>query len=127
MPTSEPPTSQIPAAPQPPPSPQPRHQPQAAPAGGTTWHRAAETAWGGGFSWPMLALAAVFLALIVVETSQAGVGGAIRVALVVVAVVLVASAVSYLSLARRGEATLRGAVFNWSVVVLAAVAAILFL
>jgi hypothetical protein len=75
----------------------------------------------------MLALAAVFLALIVVETSQAGVGGAIRVALVVVAVVLVASAVSYLSLARRGEATLRGAVFNWSVVVLAAVAAILFL
>lgn len=75
----------------------------------------------------MLALAAVFLALIVVETSQAGVRGAIRVALVVVAVVLVASAVSYLSLPRRGEATLRGAVFNWSVVVLAAVAAVLFL
>jgi hypothetical protein len=75
----------------------------------------------------MLALAAVFLALIVVETSQAGVGGAIRLALVVAAVVLVASAVSYLSLARRGAATLRGAVFNWSVVVLAAVAAVLFL
>jgi hypothetical protein len=75
----------------------------------------------------MLALAAVFLALIVVETSQSGVGGAIRVALVVAAVVLVASVVSYLSLARRGEATLRGAVFNWSVVVLAAAATILFL
>lgn len=75
----------------------------------------------------MLALAALFLALLVVETSQAGVEGAIRVALVVAAVVLAASAVSYLSLARRGAATLRGAVFNWSVVVLAAVAAILFL
>ena len=76
---------------------------------------------------PMLALAAVFLALIVVETSQANLAGAIRVALVVAAVVLVASAVSYLSLARRGAAALRGAVLNWSVVVLAAVAAVLFL
>jgi hypothetical protein len=75
----------------------------------------------------MLALAGVFLALIVVETSQAGIEGAIRVALVVVAVVLAASVVSYLSLARRGAATWRDAVFNWSVVVLAAVAAILFL
>ncbi|HEX2181735.1 MAG TPA: hypothetical protein VHH10_05580 [Rubrobacteraceae bacterium] len=75
----------------------------------------------------MLALAGVFLALIVVETSQAGIEGAIRVALVVVAVVLAASVVSYLSLTRRGAATWRDAVFNWSVVVLAAVAAILFL
>ena len=75
----------------------------------------------------MLALAAVFLALIVVETSQAGVGGAIRVALVVAAVVLVASGISYLSLTRRGQATFGGAVFNWSVVVLAAFATLLFL
>jgi hypothetical protein len=76
---------------------------------------------------PMLALVGVFLALIVVEFSQAGVENAVRVALVVAAVVLIASVVSYLSLARRGTATLRGAVFNWSVVVLAAVAAVLFL
>jgi hypothetical protein len=43
-------------------------------------------------------------------------------------VVLVASGVSYISLIRRnGAATFREAVFNWSVVVLAAFAAFLFL
>jgi hypothetical protein len=46
----------------------------------------------------------------------------------VAAVVLVGSGVSYLALTRRdGEATFGGAVFNWSVVVLAAFAALLFL
>jgi hypothetical protein len=44
------------------------------------------------------------------------------------AVVLVGSGVSYLALIRRdGGATFGGAVFNWSVVVLAAFAALLFL
>jgi hypothetical protein len=46
----------------------------------------------------------------------------------VAAVVLVGSGVSYLALTRRdGGATFGGAVFNWSVVVLAAFAALLFL
>ena len=46
----------------------------------------------------------------------------------VAAVVLVGSGVSYLALTRRdGRATFGGAVFNWSVVVLAAFAALLFL
>ncbi len=45
----------------------------------------------------------------------------------VAVVVLVASVVSYLSLTRRGGATLRDAVFNWPVVVLAAFATFLFL
>jgi hypothetical protein len=46
----------------------------------------------------------------------------------VAVVVLVASVVSYLSLTRRGGgATLRDAVFNWSVVVLAVFATFLFL
>jgi hypothetical protein len=83
-------------------------------------------AWGG-ISWPMLALVGVFIILIVVETGQGGVSEAIRAVLLVAAVVLVASVVSYLSLGRRGAATLRGAVFNWSVVVLAAFATFLFL
>ncbi len=75
----------------------------------------------------MLALAGVFLILVVVERAQGGIGGAIRVMLFVAAVVLVASAVSYLSLIRSGGATFRKAVFNWSVVVLAAFASLLFL
>jgi hypothetical protein len=74
----------------------------------------------------MLALAAVFVALVVVETGQAGLSEAIGVLPIVAVVVLVASVVSYLSLSRGGEATLRGAVFNWSVVVLAAFATFLF-
>ena len=76
----------------------------------------------------MLALAGVFLILVVVETMQGGMSEAIRVVPIVAAVVLVASVVSYLSLNRRGGgATLRDAVFNWSVVVLAAFATFLFL
>jgi hypothetical protein len=75
----------------------------------------------------MLALAGVFLILVVVESAQGGIGGAIRVMLGVAAVVLVASTVSYLSLIRSGGATFRKAVFNWSVVVLAAFATLLFL
>ena len=75
----------------------------------------------------MLALAGVFLILVVMEIAQGGIGGAVRVMLFVAAVVLVASGVSYLSLVRRGGATLRKAVFNWSVVVLAAFATLLFL
>ncbi len=84
---------------------------------------------GGAISWPMLALAGLFLVLIVVETMQEGMSEAIRVVpLVAAAVVLVGSVVSYLSLSRRsGGATLRGAVFNGSVVVLAAFATLLFL
>jgi hypothetical protein len=74
----------------------------------------------------MLALAAVFIALVVVETGQGGVSEALRILPIVAVVVLVGSVVSYLSLSRGGEATLRGAVFNWSVVVLAAFATFLF-
>ena len=94
--------------------------------GGTAWHRGAVT--GGEISWPMLALAGVFLVLIVVETVQGGVSEAIRAVPLVAVVVLVASVVSYLSLTRRGGgATVRDAAFNWSVVVLAAFATFLFL
>lgn len=75
----------------------------------------------------MVALAGVFGIVVVMEALQQGIGEAIRVALVVAAVAAVASVISYLSLARRGEATLREAVFNWSVVVLAAFTALLFL
>jgi hypothetical protein len=83
---------------------------------------------GGAISWPMLALAGLFLILVVVETVQGGMSEAIRVVPLVAAVVLVGSVVSYLSLSRRsGGATLREAVFNGSVVVLAAFATFLFL
>ncbi len=75
----------------------------------------------------MLALAGVFLVLVVVEAMQGGMSEAVRAVPLVAAVVLVASVVSYLSLSRRGGATLRGAAFNWSVVVLAAFATFLFL
>jgi hypothetical protein len=76
----------------------------------------------------MLALAGVFLILIVVETVQGGMPEAIRVMPLVAAVVLLGSVVSYLFLTRRsGGATLREAVFNGSVVVLAAFATLLFL
>ncbi len=76
----------------------------------------------------MLALAGLFLILIVVETMQGGISEAIRAVPLVAVVVLVASVVSYLSLTRRsGGATLRDAVFNRSVVVLAAFATFLFL
>ncbi len=93
--------------------------------GGTAWHRG-EVA-GAGISLPMLALAGVFLVLVVVETMQRGISEAIGAVLLVAVVVLVASVVSYLSLTRRGGgATLRDAVFNWSVV-LAAFATFLFL
>jgi hypothetical protein len=75
----------------------------------------------------MLALAAVLLILVVVEVMH-GLGGAITAMIAVAAVVLVGSGVSYLALTRRdGGATFGGAVFNWSVVVLAAFAALLFL
>jgi hypothetical protein len=76
----------------------------------------------------MLALAGVLLILVVVEIAREGIGGAIPAMIAVAAVVLVGSGVSYLALGRRGgEATFRGAVFTWSVVVLAAFAALLFL
>jgi hypothetical protein len=76
----------------------------------------------------MLALAAVLLILVVVEVMQGELGGAITAMIAVAAVVLVGSGVSYLALTRRdGRATFDGAVFNWSVVVLAAFAALLFL
>ena len=76
----------------------------------------------------MLALAAVILILVVVEIMQGGIGGAITAMIAVAVVVLVGSGVSYLALARRGGgASLGEAVFNWSVVVLAAFAALLFL
>ena len=68
----------------------------------------------------MLALAGVFLILVVVEIVQGMLSEVIPVMLVVAVVVLVASGISYLSLTRRGAATFREAVFNWSVVVLAA-------
>jgi hypothetical protein len=92
----------------------------------TTWQRGAVAR--GGISWPMLALAAVFLILVVAETVQGGMSEAIRAVLLVAAVVVVGSVVSYLALVRRsGGATMREAVFNGSVVVLAAFATILFL
>jgi hypothetical protein len=75
----------------------------------------------------MLALAAVLLILVVVEIMQGGIRGAITAIIAVAAVVLVGSGVSYLALTRRGGATFGEAVFNWSVVVLAAFAALLFL
>jgi hypothetical protein len=76
----------------------------------------------------MLALAAVLLILVVAEVMQGGLGGAITAVIAVAAVVLVGSGVSYLALTRRdGGAAFGGAVFNWSVVVLAAFAALLFL
>lgn len=74
----------------------------------------------------MLALAAVFLILVVVEIAQGGIGDAVRAMLLVAAVVLVASVISHLSLVRSGGATFRAAVFNWSVAVLAAFATLLF-
>ena len=77
--------------------------------------------------WPMLALAGVFLILVVVEILQGMLSEVIPVILVVAVVVLVASGISYLSLSRRGAATFREAVFNWSVVVLAAFTTFLFL
>ena len=76
----------------------------------------------------MLALAAVILILVVAEVMQGGLGGAITAVIAVAAVVLVGSGVSYLVLTRRdGTATFGGAVFNWSVVVLGAFAALLFI
>jgi hypothetical protein len=94
--------------------------------GGTAWHRGKGA--GAGISLPMLALAGVFLVLVVVETMQRGISEAIGAVLLVAGVVLVASVVSYLSLNRRGGgAALRDAVFNWSVVVLAAFATFPFL
>jgi hypothetical protein len=84
---------------------------------GRRWDQPADAGARGGF-----------LVLIVVETMQEGMSEAIRVVPLVAAVVLVGSVVSYLSLSRRnGGATLRQAVFNGSVVVLAAFAAFLFL
>ena len=81
----------------------------------------------GGNRWPMLALAGVLLILAVVEIAQEGIRGAIPAMIAVAAVVLVGSGISYLALARRnGGATFREAVFNWSVVVLVAFAALLF-
>jgi hypothetical protein len=81
----------------------------------------------GGISWPMLALAGVFLILVVVETVQGMLSEIIPIMLIVAAVVVVASGISYLSLTRSGGATFREAVFNWSVVMLAAFATFLFL
>jgi hypothetical protein len=76
----------------------------------------------------MLALAAVLLILVVAEVMQGGLGGAITAVIAVAAVVLVGSGVSYRALTRRdGTATFGGAVFNWSVVVLGAFAALLFI
>jgi hypothetical protein len=78
----------------------------------------------------MLALAGVFLILVVVEIVQGMLSEVIPVMLVVAAVVVVASGISgisYLSLTHRGQATFREAVFNWSVVVLVAFATFLFL
>ena len=76
----------------------------------------------------MLALAAVFLILIVGETMQGRISDAVRAVPMVAAVVVVASVVSYLSLSRRGGGvTLSEAVFNGSVVVLAAFATFLYL
>jgi hypothetical protein len=90
------------------------------------WHRGAGAQ--DGTRWPLLALVGVLLILVAGEIVQVGMLESIRVVLIVAAVVLVASGVSYISLIRRnGAATFREAVFNWSVVVLAAFAAFLFL
>lgn len=90
------------------------------------WHRGAGAQ--DGTRWPLLALVGVLLILVAGEIVQVGMLESIRVVLIVAAVVLVASGVSYVSLIRRnGAATFREAVFNWSVVVLAAFAAFLFL
>jgi hypothetical protein len=114
------PTSQLPT------SPPPQHQPREEEArGGIAWHRPAMPR--GGIRWPMVALAGVFLILVVVEIVGGMFSEVIPVMVVVAAVVLVASGISYLSLTRRGRATLGEAVFNWSVVVLAAFATLLFL
>jgi hypothetical protein len=76
----------------------------------------------------MLGLAAVILILVIVEVMQGGIRGASTAMIAVAVVVLVGSGVSYLALARRGGGAAFGeAVFNWSVVVLAAFAALLFL
>jgi hypothetical protein len=75
----------------------------------------------------MLALAGVLLILVVVEIAREGTREAIPAMIAVAAVVLVGSGVSYLALIRRsGGATFSEAVFNWSVVVLVAFAALLF-
>jgi hypothetical protein len=90
------------------------------------WHRGAGAQ--DGTRWPLLALVGVLLILVAGEIVQVGMLESIRVVLIVAAVVLVASGVSYISLIRRNSAaTFREAVFNWSVVVLAAFAAFLFL
>jgi hypothetical protein len=90
------------------------------------WHRGVGAQ--DGTRWPLLALVGVLLILVAGEIVQVGMLESIRVVLIVAAVVLVASGVSYISLIRRnGAATFREAVFNWSVVVLAAFAAFLFL
>jgi hypothetical protein len=90
------------------------------------WHRGAGAQ--DGTRWPLLALVGVLLILVAGEIVQVGMLESIRVVLIAAAVVLVASGVSYISLIRRnGAATFREAVFNWSVVVLAAFAAFLFL
>lgn len=77
----------------------------------------------------MVALVGVFLILVVVEVVVGSFSEVIPVMLVVAAVVVVGSGISYLSLVRRGGggATFGEAVFNWSVVVLAAFATLLFL
>ncbi len=124
MPEPDQPTSQLPTS-QPPPS-QPPPLPRWAEARDqTVWQRGAELR--ASVTGPMLALAAVFLALFVVEIARGDLPGAIRALPIVAVVALVGSAVSYFALARRGEASLMGAVFNWSVVVLAAFATLMFL
>ena len=76
----------------------------------------------------MLALAGALLILVVVEIAREGTREAIPAMIAVAAVVLVGSGVSYIALIRRsGGATFSEAVFNWSVVVLVAFAALLFL
>ena len=122
-PKSQVPTSQLPTSP----PPSPRQQLREVVArGGATWRR--EMVSRGGISWPMLALATIFLILIVGEIIQGGISDAVHAVPMVAAVVLVGSVASYISLARRGgRATLREAVFNGSVVVLAAFAAFLYL
>jgi hypothetical protein len=70
------------------------------------WHRGAGAQ--DGTRWPLLALVGVLLILIAGEIVQVGMLESIRVVLIVAAVVLVASGVSYISLIRRsGGATFR--------------------
>ena len=117
VPTSDVPTSQLPTSPRPP---YPFREAQ----GETRVPMLAR----GGIRWlPMLALAGVFLILVVVEIVQGMLSEIIPVMLVVAVVVLVASGISYLSLTRRGQPIFGEAVFNWSVVVLAAFTTFLFL